>query len=500
MRNRPPKQIEQEVENNEQEDAVVDVKDDGPSISSSKKNTLLIIVASLILIIFCYYIFFSGIEEEKPQIVEPVIQVPDELPKGPAEEIASKDEVGASIYDMAEIDKKEKSENIDLLEKQAKPEVPEIPELPKEISENKELLSMVDISKINVEKNTDKDIKSPETLIDPLNPNKITENISNEELKLRDKKIQELELKIKEQEEKNKLEIEKINDNYIKKEEEKIKAESQIKQKEIENDPVFDPRYSPIVVFSDRREGSPPVGVGQEKNIVMLKENEMDKIKKTDSTVQVSIIKDRSRTIAQGKMISAILETAIDTEYPGDVRGIVSRDVYGESGREILIPKGSRLFGSYSSSVQRGQGRVQISWNRLLRPDGLTLSLSLSAGDQYGRKGITGEVDNRFSSLVANSLLTSVLAVAGTFAAQSLMGNNSDAQTSTTINPVQGTTTTVGNAGNQALYDVTKVVIDIVGTLMKNSINMNPVIRIPQGTRMTVIVNSDIIIPKSKYQ
>ncbi len=205
------------------------------------------------------------------------------------------------------------------------------------------------------------------------------------------------------------------------------------------------------------------------------------------------MIEDRSRTIAQGKLLSAILETAINTEFPGPVRGIITRDVYGESGREILIPKGSRLYGTYSAEIKRGQGRVNISWSRLLRPDGISLSISLSASDQSGRAGIPGEADNRYSSLVANSLLASVLAVAGTAAAQQVMGGSS--QTSTTINASQGTTTTFGNAGNQALADVTKTIIDIVTGIIKNTIDLNPVIRIPQGARMTVIVNNDIVVP-----
>lgn len=322
-------------------------------------------------------------------------------------------------------------------------------------------------------------------------------------MKNRDIKIKELEEKLKLQSEQIEKEKKSIIDDFNKKEEERLQKELAIKEKEAQEDAIFEPRYSPIVVFSDRGSGgSPQVGVGQEKNIIALNESVLNKIQKTESEVQVAIIKDRTRTIAQGKMISAILETAIDTEFPGAVRGIITRDVYGESGRDVLIPKGSRLYGTYSAQIQRGQGRVNISWSRILLPSGLSLSTALSAGDQYGRSGISGEVDNRFSSLVANSLLTSVLAVAGTIAAQNLMsnGNNNNNQTSTTINPTQGTTTTVGNAGNQALYDVTKIVIDVVGTIMKNSINMNPVIRIPQGTRMTVIVNSDMVVPMIEKQ
>lgn len=494
MRSRPQKQIEQDIE--EDEDIVSEVKEESSSVSANKKNAALIIVASIVLIFVCYYIFFSGVSPQQP-VLEPVTQVPgmaDLMESGKVEQVASKEE-DKSIYNLSDIDKEEKN-NIELLEKQGKPEIPDIPELPANVDKSE----LVDISKM-------KDDKSEENAIDnktdPILPNATPDSLtknsntaSSEELKLRDQKIQELELKLKEQQENQDKQKQVLIDEAKKNAEEAIKLK-EVKVDEEEkavNDSIFEPRYSPIVVFSDRREGgSPPIGVGEEKNIIVLREDDVKKIAKTEKNVEVRMIEDRSRTIAQGKLLSAILETAINTEFPGPVRGIITRDVYGESGREILIPKGSRLYGTYSAEIKRGQGRVNISWSRLLRPDGISLSISLSASDQSGRAGIPGEADNRYSSLVANSLLASVLAVAGTAAAQQVMGGNT--QTSTTINASQGTTTTFGNAGNQALADVTKTIIDIVTGIIKNTIDLNPVIRIPQGARMTVIVNNDIVVP-----
>ena len=497
MRSRPQKQIEQDIE--EDEDIVSEVKEESSSVSANKKNAALIIVASIVLIFVCYYIFFSGVSSQQP-VLEPVTQVPgmaDLMESGKVEQVASKEE-DKSIYNLSDIDKEEKN-NIELLEKQGKPEIPDIPELPANVDKSE----LVDVSKM-------KDDKSEENAIDnktdPILPNATPDSViknsnqnsnivSSEELKSRDQKIQELEFKLKEQQE-NQDKQKQVLIDEMKKSDEAAKLK-EIKASEDEksaNDSIFEPRYSPIVVFSDRREGgSPPIGVGEEKNIIVLREDDVKKIAKTEKNVEVRMIEDRSRTIAQGKLLSAILETAINTEFPGPVRGIITRDVYGESGREILIPKGSRLYGTYSAEIKRGQGRVNISWSRLLRPDGISLSISLSASDQSGRAGIPGEADNRYSSLVANSLLASVLAVAGTAAAQQVMGGNT--QTSTTINASQGTTTTFGNAGNQALADVTKTIIDIVTGIIKNTIDLNPVIRIPQGARMTVIVNNDIVVP-----
>ena len=495
MRSRPQKQIEQEIED-EDENIAVDVKNDSSSISASKKNTMLIILASVILIFACYYIFLSG-DDSGNVVLEQVPQpVPDVMENVPGENVAPKEkEDDKSIYDLSDIDQKEKS-NVDLLEKQAKPEIPDIPELTKDITPD-----LIDISKIKDEKSKEEEGLAK---VNPILPNatpdseKSNQNIitaNSEELKLRDKKIQDLELKLKEQQENQVKEKQSLLDEAKKKEESDKIAKEKQEQNQKAEDSVFEPRYSPIVVFSDRGGAStPPLGVGQEKNIIALKDDAIKKIQKTDTNVEVKMIEDRARTIAQGKLLTAILETSINTEFPGAVRGIITRDVYGEAGKEVLIPKGSRLYGSYSSEVKRGQGRVNISWSRLIRPDGISLNIALTAADQFGRAGIPGETDNRYSSLVANSLLTSVLAVAGTAAAQEIMGGG-NSQTSTTINAAQGTTTTYGNAGNQALYDVTKTVIDIVTGIIKNTIDLNPVIRIPQGARMTVIVNDDIVVP-----
>jgi type IV secretion system protein VirB10 len=71
---------------------------------------------------------------------------------------------------------------------------------------------------------------------------------------------------------------------------------------------------------------------------------------------------DLRNTIVEGKLVHAVLESAIDSDLPGSIRAIVSHDIYAEAGREILIPKGSRLVGAYNASIRRGQNRVFIIW------------------------------------------------------------------------------------------------------------------------------------------
>jgi type IV secretion system protein VirB10 len=115
------------------------------------------------------------------------------------------------------------------------------------------------------------------------------------------------------------------------------------------------------------------------------------------------------RIIAQGAVIPAVLETALNSDLPGYARALVSRDVRSFDGSRILIPRGSRLVGQYKSGLQTGQTRMLIVWTRLLRPDGITIDLGSPTTDDLGVAGLSGKVDRhllqRYGSAV---LLTAV--------------------------------------------------------------------------------------------
>ena len=98
-------------------------------------------------------------------------------------------------------------------------------------------------------------------------------------------------------------------------------------------------------------------------------------------------ISNSSYTVPQGAIIAGVLETAINSDLPGYVRAVVSRDVMGFDGRRVLIPSGSRLIGQYRSGLAAGQSRAFIVWTRLTRPDGVTVSLGSPVTDPLGRAG-----------------------------------------------------------------------------------------------------------------
>jgi type IV secretion system protein VirB10 len=97
---------------------------------------------------------------------------------------------------------------------------------------------------------------------------------------------------------------------------------------------------------------------------------------------------DMNLVLGRGKMLDATIETAINTDFGGEIRAIISRAVYSEWGKNILLPKGSRVFGSYAMGIESGAyGRISIEWTRVDLANGYSLNLSGSGMDSLGKKG-----------------------------------------------------------------------------------------------------------------
>jgi type IV secretion system protein VirB10 len=116
---------------------------------------------------------------------------------------------------------------------------------------------------------------------------------------------------------------------------------------------------------------------------------------------------DMNLVLGRGKMLDALIETAINSDFGGEIRAIISRDVYSEWGHNVLIPKGSRVFGTYNTGINGAYGRIAIEWNRIDLASGYTLNLSGSGMDNLGRKGAQGRVDNKFKERFSNAILQS---------------------------------------------------------------------------------------------
>ena len=175
-------------------------------------------------------------------------------------------------------------------------------------------------------------------------------------------------------------------------------------------------------------------------------------------------VSDRTNIVPQGTLISAVLETALDSTQPGQARALVSRDVPNLAG-PVLIPRGSRLYGEYRGQLAPGQKRAMVQWTRLETPDGATIAIDSPAADQLGRAGIKGKVNSQFAARFGGALLQSVIDV-GAIAA---VGGISNSRFFVPIpGAVQGTTS------------------QIVGQPPR------PTLKVKQGTRISVFVARDL--------
>jgi type IV secretion system protein VirB10 len=175
---------------------------------------------------------------------------------------------------------------------------------------------------------------------------------------------------------------------------------------------------------------------------------------------------DRSNLVAQGTLIYAVLETALNSTQAGQARAMISSDVYNASGTKVLIPKGSRVFGEYKGDISAGQNRAQIVWGRLVRPDGVTISLDSPASDQLGRAGVQGKVDTHFGERLVNALLQSAIDFGSIAASRAVTTNNG---------VVVALPTTVQGAGSQIVQPPPK-----------------PTLKVRHGTRIAVFVSRDL--------
>ncbi len=188
--------------------------------------------------------------------------------------------------------------------------------------------------------------------------------------------------------------------------------------------------------------------------------------------VKAAALGSLDQIILQGKLIDGVLETAIQSDLPGMIRAIVSRDVFAESGAQILIPKGSRLIGQYNSELSQGQSRLFVIWSRLIRPDGIEVALSSGSTDPLGRAGMSGKVNHHFFKIFGNSLLLSIIgAGASTLGVSPTDQNNSIA--------------TYREQAAQAFQNSASQVL-------QGSLNIPPTIKIAQGTLIKVLIAKDL--------
>jgi type IV secretion system protein VirB10 len=118
-------------------------------------------------------------------------------------------------------------------------------------------------------------------------------------------------------------------------------------------------------------------------------------------------------TLSAGTIISASLITGLNSDLPGIVLAQVTEPVRDSAaGRAVLIPQGARLIGSYDSVVAFGQRRALLVWQRIILPDGSSITLdNVPATDRAGYSGVEDRVDFHTWRVLKGIALSTLLGV-----------------------------------------------------------------------------------------
>ena len=266
---------------------------------------------------------------------------------------------------------------------------------------------------------------------------------------------------------------------------EEIERENRLKQLQAESDAAF---RSPTTITIANRPQTQEVD-----NKLLLAKSQANPIQDYDGNRQESkknfLMNEQAQKFYQtnflveqlsefelkaGDFIPATLQTGINSDLPSKVIvAIVSENVRDTiSGRHILIPQGTKVIGTYDSSVTFGQERLLVVWQRLIFPDGKSIGLDNMQGvDLSGKAGITGEIDNHFGTLLKGVVLSSIMGSAGAIV--------TDRKNDWRGAAAEG-------AGEQ--------IVTIGDRFADRALSRQPTITIEPGTRLNIMVHSDLIL------
>jgi type IV secretion system protein VirB10 len=184
------------------------------------------------------------------------------------------------------------------------------------------------------------------------------------------------------------------------------------------------------------------------------------------------------RLMLRGTYIRCVLETHIITDIPGFTSCIVTEPVYSFNGKHLLLPKGSKVLGSYS---QEPNGpRVAVIWDRIVTPTGIDVNMASPGVDNLGGAGHPGYYNAHWASRISSALLISMLSDAFKYEAaehgpktSSIAANGVVVQEPFESNTAQ----TVQDLANQAV---------------RRAANRPATVTINQGTVLTIYVAKDV--------
>ncbi len=170
----------------------------------------------------------------------------------------------------------------------------------------------------------------------------------------------------------------------------------------------------------------------------------------------------------EGTMIPAVLQTRLDGEFSGPLSAQVTRHVYSPDRQRILVPRGTVALGESVGVEALWQGRIAVSFHRLLFPDGRWVRMEFAGMSGLGETSLRDQVDRHYLQLFG------VAGAVGALAGFSQSGGQQ------------------GGYRSAAAEQISASALQIVGQFL----NRLPTITIRAGHRVNIRLMNDLLIPR----
>jgi type IV secretion system protein TrbI len=179
-------------------------------------------------------------------------------------------------------------------------------------------------------------------------------------------------------------------------------------------------------------------------------------------------------TIMAGSLLAASLVTGLNSDLPGTAIAQITESIFDTvTGEHLLIPQGSRLIGKYDSVVAFGQKRALVVWNRIILPNGDSVTIdNLPAADTAGYAGLEDNVDLHSWQILKGIGLATVFGVSS----ELTLGNTGDTVVQALRQSIQ---TNTNQAGQR---------------MVERELDVQPTISVRPGWPLRVIVTRDLIL------
>ena len=179
--------------------------------------------------------------------------------------------------------------------------------------------------------------------------------------------------------------------------------------------------------------------------------------------------------IMAGSILPAVLITGISSDLPGQIVAQIRSNISDSiTGSYLLIPQGTKLIGIYDHKINFYQDRIQMSWHRLIFPNGSSIELGagMPGADLEGYSGFKDKVNYHYGKLLSAIFVSTFMSVGAKYSS------------------IKGEKEISKDIAEDITYDINRT----GQKLVERQLNIPPTIEIKQGYPFNVIVTKDIIL------